>query len=172
MDRFRPFTGVPLLNRSIVLKTGITTNPSSFSDLIQQSAGVFLLQRLARGDRAGPPFFAFDGSLHEFVAGANREGFVLIPYAPVGLSVIGAVIALLHQRPRFFLFLLLRINEFLDVSMPIAKCVHLRRAARLAAGLNHVGDLIVNFQERHGPTGPSTAAELFFGGADWRQIGV
>ena len=45
--------------------------------------------------------------------------------------------------------------------MPVLERVHLRRAARLAAGLHHVRDLIVDFEERKRPARLAAAAQLF-----------
>ena len=46
----------------------------------------------------------------------TRQIFVLIHDRAVGVAVVAAVVALLDQRPRFLLFLLLRVDEFLDVA--------------------------------------------------------
>ena len=56
--------------------------------------------------------------------------------------------------------------------MPVAQRVHLRRAARLAAGFHDVGDLVINFQETHRAAGPAAAAQFLAAGTDRRQIGA
>ena len=56
--------------------------------------------------------------------------------------------------------------------MRVLERVHLRRAARLAAALHHVGDLVVNLEEGERTAGPSAAAHLFAGGADGGEIGA
>ena len=72
--------------------------------------------------------------LHEFVADADGKVFVLVHDAAVGVAVVGAVVALLDQRPGLLLLLLLGVDEFLDVAVPVAQRVHLGGAAGLAAG--------------------------------------
>ena len=56
---------------------------------------------------------------------------------------------------------MLRVDELLDVGMPILERVHLRRAPRLAAGLHHVRDLIVNLEERKRTARFAAAAQFF-----------
>ena len=108
-----------------------------------------------------PPFAAFDRGVHELVAHAHAEIFVLIHDRAVGVAVVAAVVALLDQRPRLLLFLLFRVDELLDVRMPVLERVHLRRAPRLAAALHDVRDLIVNLQERKRPARLAAAAQFF-----------
>src|SRR6266853_1844863 len=84
--------------------------------------------------------------------------FVLIHDRAVGIAVVTAVVSLLDQSPGFFLFLLFGIDEFLYVRMPIFQRIHLRGTPGFAAALHHVGDLIVNFQERKWPAWFTAAA--------------
>src|SRR6185312_15003999 len=79
-------------------------------------------------------------------------------------------ITLLDQRPRLLLFLLLGVNEFLDVAVPVTQRVHLGRTTGFAAGLHDVRDLIVNFQEAHRAAGTTAATQFFAAGTDRRQI--
>src|SRR5439155_24175373 len=115
-------------------------------------------------------FAAIHRSLHKLVAGADREVFVLVHDAAIGLAIVGAVITLLDERPGLFLFLLLGINELFDVTVPIAQRVHFGGAAGFAAGFHDVGDLIIDLQKRERAAGPSAAAEFFFAGAERRKI--
>ena len=50
--------------------------------------------------------------------------------------------------------------------------VHLRRAARLAAALHDVGDLVVDLEERERAARASAAAHLLARGADGGEIGA
>ena len=110
---------------------------------------------------ARPPFVAFDRRVHEFVAHPHAEIFVLVHDRAVGVAVVTAVVTLLDQRPGFLLFLLLRVDEFLDVRMPILERVHLRGAPRFAAALHHVRDLVVDLEERKRPARFAAAAQFF-----------
>ena len=112
--------------------------------LLQQLAASFLSSGLPVVTDARPPFLAVERGLHEFVAHAHGKIFVLVHDAAVGVAVVGAVVTLLDQRPGLLLLLLLGVDEFLDVAVPVAQRVHLGGAARLAAGLHHVGDLVIN----------------------------
>ena len=68
---------------------------------------------------ARPPFAIFDRGIHELVAHPHAQIFILIHDRAVGVAVVTSVVTLLDQRPRFLLFLLLRVDEFLDVRMPV-----------------------------------------------------
>src|SRR6266568_2738358 len=137
---------------------GIVADPCAFGDFAQQRARVFLLASLAVGYAARPPFAPLLCCFHEFVAHANAHVFVLIHYRSVRVAVVAAVIALFDERPRFFLFLLLRVDELFDVWVPIFERVHLSRTACFAAALHDVRDLVVNFQKRKRPARFAAAA--------------
>src|SRR5207248_1432339 len=170
VNRLGAFAGVPFLNGAIVLHAWIATNPSAFGNLVQQCVGIFFMQRFAGRDRTGPPFASVKRGLHEFVAGPNGEVLVLIHDAAVSIAIVRTVIALFNERPGLLFFLLLGIDEFFDVAMPIAQRIHLCGATGFAAGFDDVGDLIVNLEKRHGAAGASSAAEFFFAGANGTQI--
>ena len=72
---------------------------------------------LAVAHGLGPVLPVLDGRVHELVAGADGEILVLVHDRAVGLAVVGAVVALLDERPRLPLLLLLGHDEFLDVGM-------------------------------------------------------
>src|SRR5438477_618332 len=82
-------------------------------------------------------------------------------FIKLSVAIVTAVVAVLDQRPRFFLFLLFCVDELLDIGVPIFERVHLRRAPRFAAAFHHVCDLVVHFQERQWPARFAAAAELF-----------
>ena len=132
----------------------------------------FFSQRLAGGDGARPPFLALQGGLHELVADAHGKVLVLVHDAAVGVAVVGAVVALLDERPGLLLLLHLGLDELLDVAVPIAQRVHLGGAAGLAAGLHHVGHLVIDLQEGQRAAGPAAAAELLLARADGRKVGA
>src|SRR5207249_4795814 len=61
-------------------------------------------------------------------------------------------------------------DEFHDVGMPDVENYHLRRAARLAAGLDDARERIEAFHERYRPRRDATARERFFGRANRRKV--
>ena len=172
VNRLGALAGVPFLDGAVVLQARVAADPGALGDLVQQRAGVLLLERLPGRDGACPPFLAFLGGLHERVADTHRKILVLVHHAAVGVAVVGAVVALLDERPGLLLLLHLGFDELLDVPVPIVQRVHLGGAARLAAGLHHVGHLVIDLQERQGTAGPATAAELLLAGADGGKIGA
>ena len=146
------------MNRGIELHARIAADIGAFGHLAQERARILFVARLAITYSACPPFATFDRCVHELVAHTHAQVFVLIHDRAVGVAVVTSVVALLDQRPRFFLFLLLRIDEFLDVRMPILQRVHLRGASCFAAALHYVGDLVVNLEERKRPARLAAAA--------------
>ena len=95
-----------------------------------------------------PPFAFFHGGVHELVADPHAQVLVLIHDRAIGVAVVTAVVSLLDERPGFLLFVLFGVDEFLDVRMPILKRVHLGCTPGFPAALDHVRDLVVDFQKR------------------------
>ena len=106
VDRLGAFAGVPLLDGAVVLQAGVAASPGAFGDLVQQGGWRPSSGAACRSvTRARPPFLALDGGLHELIADAHGEVFVLVHDAAVGIAVVGAVVALLDQRPGLLLLL-------------------------------------------------------------------
>ena len=104
---------------------------------------------------------AFQRCVHELVAYPNADVFILIHHRAVGVAVVTAVVTVFDQRPRFLFFLLLRVDELFDVRMPILQRVHLGGAPRFSAAFHHVGNLVIDFQERERAAGFSAATQFF-----------
>src|SRR5450756_1718962 len=172
VDRLRAFAGMPLLDGAVVLDAGVAADMRAFSDLVQQGGRIFLLQRFVAAHRTGPPFLAGQGRFKKLVAGADGKIFVLVHHTAIGIAIVRTVIALLDQRPGLLLFLLLGVDEFLDVTVPVAQRVHLGRAARFAAGLHDIRHLVINLQEAHRAARTATAAQLLAAGTDRGQVGA
>ena len=170
MDRFGRFAGVPLLDGAVVLQARIAASPGAFGDFMEQPGGVLLLQRLVVGRAARPPFPAFEGGLHELVADPHGEVFVLVHDAAVSVAIIGAVVALLDQRPGLLFLLLFGVNELLDVPVPVAQRVHFGGPAGLAAGFDDVGHLVIHLQEGERPAGTPPAAEFLPAGTYGTEV--
>ena len=164
--------GVPAVDGVVELHAGIAADPGALGDLAQEVLGALLFARLAVADGLRPEFLVLDRRVHELVAGADGEVFVLVHDRAVGFAVVGAVVALLDERPGFPLLLLLGEDEFLDVGVLVLERVHLRGATGLAAAFHDVGDLVVDLEEGEGAAGASAAAHLFAGGADGGEIGA
>ena len=146
MNRLGAFAGVPFLNGAVILQAGVAAGPGAFRDFVEQSGGV-LLCKGGRRDRAGPPFLASQGGLHEFIADPHGKVFVLVHDAAIGVAIVGAVVTLLDQGPRFLFLFLFGVDEFLDVAVPIAQGVHLGGAAGFAAGFDDVGHLVIDLEK-------------------------
>src|SRR5258706_6111590 len=170
MDRFAALTGMPFLNRTVVLQARVTTNPCALRDLLQQRARILLLKRLARRDGSSPPFPSFESRVHEFVADSYRKILVLVHDAAVSVAIVRAIIALLDQCPGFLFFLLFSVDEFFDVAVPIAQCIHFGRAPGFATGLHYICDLVIDLEERHWTARPATAAEFFLAGTNGTEV--
>ena len=162
--------GVPLVDGGIELHARVAAEVRALGDLAQERAGVLLLAGFAVDHPLRPPLAALDGGVHEFIAHAHREVFVLIHDRAVGVAVVTAVVTLLDERPGLFLLLGLGLDEFLDVGMPVLERIHLRRAARLAAGLYDIGHLVVDLEEGERAARASAAAELLARGAEGGEI--
>ena len=162
--------GVPLVDGGVELHAGVAADPGALGDLAQQGAGILLLAGLVVGDAARPPLAALEGGVHELVAGAHGQVLVLVHDRGVGLAVVAAVVALVDQGPGLPLLEGLGLDEFLDVGMPVLERVHLGRAARLAARLDHVGHLVVHPQERKRAAGLAAAREFLARAAQRREV--
>ena len=138
---------------------------------MQQSGGILLFQGSA-GHRAGEPFFAGEGGMHEVIAGPDGEVFVLVHDTAIGVAIVGAVVALLDQGPGLLFLFLFGVNELLDVAVAIAQGIHLGGAAGFAAGFDDIGHLVIDLEKGEGAAGTSAAAEFFAAGANRGEIGA
>ena len=161
---------MPFVDGGVELHAGVAADVGALGDFSQQLAGILFLAGIAIADALGPPIAALDGSLHELVAGAHREVFVLIHHRAIGVAVVAAVIALLDECPGLFLLEGLGFDKFLDVRMPILEGVHLGGSAGLAAGFNHVGHLVINTKEGQRARWAAAAGEFFAGGAQGGKV--
>src|SRR5207244_13000639 len=100
-----------------------------------------------------PPLATFERCFHELITHPHAQIFILVHDRAVRVAVVTAVVTLLDQRPRFFFFFLLRVNEFRNVGMPILECVHLGGTPRFAAALHPIRNLIINLRNESGPLG-------------------
>ena len=140
----RAFAGVPFVDRGIELHPRVAADMCSFGDLAQQGMSIFALAWLAVANASCPPLATFERCFHELITHPHAQIFILVHDRAVRVAVVTAVVTLLDQRPRFFFFFLLRVDEFLNVGMPILECVHLGGTPRFAAALHHIRNLIVN----------------------------
>jgi hypothetical protein len=170
MDGLGALAGVPLLDGSIVLEPRVTTDPGALGNEVEEAGGVLLLQGLVGGHGAGPPLLALHGGAHELVGDPDGQVLVLIHYGAIGLAIERAVVALLDERPRLLLLAHLGGDEVLDVAVPVAEGVHLGGAAGLAAGLHHVGHLVIDLEEGHRARRAAATGELLAGAANGREV--
>ena len=165
----RSFAGMPFVNGGIELHPGVTADMRAFRDFPQQACAHPSLAAAFRPHPPRPPFAAFHRGVHELVTHAHRQVLVLIHDRAIGVAVVAAVVTLLDQRPGLPLFLLLGVDEFLDVGMPVLAACSSSPRARLAAALHHVRDLIVNLQKRKRAARLAAAAQLLACAAQARK---
>src|SRR5438045_5557112 len=142
------FAGMPFVYGGIELHPGIAADVSSFRDFAEQCPRIFSFAWRTVTDPPGPPFPVFQRRVHEVVAHPHAQIFILIHDRAIGVAVVTAVVSLLDQRPRFLLFLLLGLDEFLTVRMPVFQRVPLGGAPGFAAALYYDGRLLVYYQYR------------------------
>ena len=122
VDRLGAFAGVPFLDGAVVLHAGIAADPGAFGDLVAAAcAASFFSSGLPVVTERVHHSCAVQGGFHELVADADGEVFVLIHDAAVGIAVVGAIVALLDERPGLLLLFLLGVDELLDVPVPVAQ---------------------------------------------------
>ena len=170
MDRLGALASMPFLDGTVVLQTRIAANPGALGDLVEHSRGVLLLEGLTGHGGECPPLLAVDGRLHEGVRNTHREVLVLIHHRTVSLTVERAIVALLDEGPGLLLFLGLGGDELLHVAVGVADGVHLGGATGLAAGLHHVGHLVIDLEEAHRTRRTAAAGELLAAGTNRGQV--
>ena len=147
MDGLRALAGVPLLDRAVVLQSGIATGPGAHGNLLEEIGGILFLERFSGRDGLGPPVLAIDGGLHELVGDADRKVLVLELDAVVGFPVEGGVVALGDKGSGLLFLQGLAIDEIFNVAVPVPDRVHLGGAACLAPGLYNARDLVIDLKE-------------------------
>ena len=167
------WAGVPVVDGRVVLHAGIAAVPGSVGDLTHQVAGlVFRTGDRGVGDPVRLPGAIVGDRLHELVADANREVRVLKHDGAVGFAVeVDLILAAVDENTRLLLLLRLGLDELQHVGMPVFDALHLGGPARLAAGFDDRGNLVVDPHERQRPRGNPPAGELLSRTAKARQIG-
>ena len=128
---------VPLVDRRVVLHARIGALPRGLGDLAHELArGNRIADRLAGHARDEVPVLVVLDGLHERVGQAHRVVGVLVLDRDEALTVDRHVEAGIAQRVGLLLLLGLAPDELADVRVVDVEHDHLRRAARLAAGLD------------------------------------
>ncbi len=166
------FAGVPLVDGVVELHAGVATDVGALGDFIEQVGGVFFFARFAIGHALSVKFAAFDGGIHEGVAGADGEVFVLVFDGAVGVAVEGGIVAFFDEGPGLALFDGFGGDEFFDVGVPVFEHVHLGGAAGFATALHDTGHGIVNGEEGEWAGRTAAAGEFLAGGADAGEVGA
>ena len=164
---------IPVVHGRVELHAGIAADPRRLRHLAHQLARFERVHDAAAiGDRPRFPDSALLVRSHEIVGDAHGVVRVLELHRVVRAAVCVecALVAGIDQRPRFALLALLRLDEVEDVGMVGVENHHLRRAASLAAALDHAGERVVAAHERHRSRRRAAAGEKLSGGADVRQI--
>ena len=147
IDRPGLRTGVPVVDRRVILHARVATKVRTLCHLSQQILRVVCDVLLAIRDVVGLPFLIVQRGLHELVGYANRKIRVLEHHRLVGLATKGTIVALLDQRPGLFLLDGLGFDELQNIRVIATQRLHLRRPTRLATRLDHRGDLVVHPHE-------------------------
>lgn len=79
---------------------------------------------------------------------------------------------MLDKCPGFLLFLLFGVDEFLDVTVPVAEGVHLGGTAGFAAGFYDVGYLVIDLEKAKWTARTPAAAEFLLTRSDGGKIGA
>ncbi len=108
--------------------------------------------------------------LHELVGDAHRVVRVLVLDRLEAVAVDRHVEARVAQRGGLVLLLGLAPDELADVGVVDVEHDHLRRAARLAAGLDRARPGVGAAHERHGPRGGAALGQRLHRAADVRQV--
>ena len=130
---------VPLVDRGVVLHAGVGALPRGLRDLAHQLAGAHRLDRLAGRDGLQLPVLVLLERPHELVGHPNRVVRVLVLDRVRVLAVEVHVEPGVAQRTRLVLLVGLAPDEVADVGVVDVEDHHLRRATRLAAGLDRAG---------------------------------
>ena len=170
VDPRRVRAGVPLVDRGVELHAGVAAHPRAFGDRAHQIAGAIGVDHFAVGDRLGLPQAVVQHGAHEFIGDANGVVRVLEEHRSVRRAGERPVVAGIDQRPRLLLFFDLAIDELENVGMLGIENHHLRRAARLAARLDHAGKCVEALHERDRARCGAAAGEKLLRRSDRRQI--
>jgi hypothetical protein len=125
--------GMPVVHRRVELHAGVAAHPRAFRDLPHQVVGLVRLHHLAARDRLGLPVAVVQDRAHEVVGDAHAVVGVLEEDRSVGHTGERSVVAGVDQRPGFFLFLHLAVDEIENVWMVGVEDDHLGGAPGLTA---------------------------------------
>ena len=131
--------------------------PGGFGNLPHQVARAIDLGGPAVGDAPRRPILVVHHRLHELVGDAHAVVGVLEEDGAVSITVQRRIVARVHQRPGLALLFRLAPDKIQNVGMVNVQDDHLRRPARLSAGLDDTREGVVTLHEGKG-TGGHTAA--------------
>ncbi len=171
IDPPRVRAGMPVIDGRVVLHARIAAVPGPFGHLGHHFAGLPTgAGTIGLGHPMGLPRLVFDHGLHELVGDAHREVRVLEEDRAIGFAVEVRLVAILDQDPRLLLFLGLALDEFHHVRVPDLDRLHLGRATRFAAALDHGRDLVEDPHERQRARRLAAARELLAVRTQRRQV--
>ena len=170
VDPRRIRAGVPFVDGGVELHAGVAAHPGAFGDQAHEVARLVGVHHFAARDRLGLPQAIIQHRAHELVGHANGVVRVLEEHRPVGGAGERAVVAGIDQRPRLLFFLNLAADEVDDVGVLGVEDDHLRRAARLAARLDHARERVEALHERHRPRSRAAASQQFLRRTNRREI--
>ena len=158
VDSTRVGARVPAIDRRVVLHARVAAAPGRMGHPLEHLAGLIdgAFFRLVGDPMRGPTLVLLDGP-HELIADANRQVGVLEGDRVVGLL---RVVAFFDQQADLSFFLVLAFGKLHHVGVPVLDRLHLGGPTRLAAALDHRGNLVVHPHKRQRPGRAPAAGKL------------
>ena len=135
IDPARVRDHIPILDRAVELKAGVTADPRGVGDLPPHVARFVGVDGAAADDRLRLPFLVVDHRAHEVIGDTHGVVGVLELDGVIGAArhVEADVVARVDQRPRLLLLLRLGVDEVHDIGVVGVEDDHLGRAPGGAA---------------------------------------
>src|SRR5690625_2751776 len=163
-------SGVPVVDRAVVLQAGVGALPGSLGHLVEQLPGVDGVDDAAVGARAQPEFLAGLHRAHELVGHPHGVVRVLVLHGDDVFAAEVDVEARLAQRADLVFLAGLGFDELFDVGVVDVEDDHLRRPAGGPTGFDRAGGGVGPAHEGDRARGGAAGREEFLRGADPRQV--
>ena len=171
IDASRVLDGVPAVDGGIVLHTRISAMPRGFRNFPHQVFRFVSIDNAAIDDSASGEVGIPRDCDHEVVGDANRVVRVLKEDRAVGVGVrMRSVVSVGNEGMRFGFFFALAIDEVNDIRVIDIEDDHLRRTARLAAGLDDSRKSVKALHEAKRAARGASTAKNFSRRAQGRKI--
>ena len=170
LDPARVWSGVPLVDRRVVLDAGVGALPRRGRDLSEQFTGGHGLEHLAGGDGLELPIGTGFDRLHELVSDPNRVVGVLVLNRERVLAVEIHVEPSVTKCTGLLFFFGLAPHELLNIGVIDIEHHHLRGAAGLTSTLDGSRRRIGAAHKADRPRRCAAALQVLDGRSDSRQV--